>query len=108
MPLIVLWDVDHTLIENSGVSKEIYAAAFAKPSGRAAVEPVRTEGRTDRLILADLFRRHGLPEPHWELIAEALETSGAEREGALALRGWALPGAREALTAIAAEPSMVS
>jgi hypothetical protein len=22
MPLIVLWDIDHTLIENSGVSKK--------------------------------------------------------------------------------------
>ena len=25
---IVLWDIDHTLIDNAGVSKEIYAAAF--------------------------------------------------------------------------------
>lgn len=35
MELIVLWDIDHTLIENAGVSKEIYAAAFAALAGRA-------------------------------------------------------------------------
>jgi hypothetical protein len=32
---LVLWDVDHTLIENSGVSKENYALAFEFLTGRA-------------------------------------------------------------------------
>jgi hypothetical protein len=36
VPLIVLWDVDHTLIGN--VSKEIYAAAFTPwPVGRRCI-----------------------------------------------------------------------
>ena len=26
--VLLLWDVDHTLIENSGVSKAVYAEAF--------------------------------------------------------------------------------
>ena len=26
--LLVLWDIDHTLTENHGVNKEIYAVAF--------------------------------------------------------------------------------
>lgn len=39
MELIVLWDIDHTLIENAGVSKEIYAAAFTALSGRAPMGP---------------------------------------------------------------------
>ncbi|MFD7443993.1 haloacid dehalogenase-like hydrolase [Streptomyces sp. NPDC059909] len=108
MPLIVLWDIDHTLIENSGVSKEIYASAFAAAAGRAAVRPARTEGRTDRLILAEMFRDHGVQPPGWDQILRALETAGAVREADLARRGRALPGAREALAAVGAEPGMVS
>ncbi|MFE2375553.1 HAD family hydrolase [Streptomyces sp. NPDC059398] len=40
MELTVLWDIDHTLIENAGVSKEIYAAAFTALAGSAPSEPV--------------------------------------------------------------------
>ena len=108
MPLIVLWDIDHTLIENSGVSKEIYAAAFEGVAGRAASHPARTEGRTDRLILLGMFQDHGMEPPEWEVIQPALEAAGAAREAELARRGWVLPGAREALAAVAAEPGMIS
>ncbi|MCF1511949.1 HAD family hydrolase [Streptomyces glomeratus] len=108
MPLIVLWDIDHTLIENSGVSKEIYAAAFEGVAGRAATRPARTEGRTDRLILAGMFRDHGMEPPEWALIQPALVAAGAAREADLSRRGRALPGARKALAAVAAEPGMIS
>lgn len=108
MPLIVLWDIDHTLIENSGVSKEIYAAAFAALAGRTPLHPARTEGRTDRLILAGMFRDHGMEPPAWERIVRALEVAGEGREGDLAVRGRALPGARDALEALAGESGMVS
>ena len=38
--VLLLWDVDHTLIENSGVSKAVYARAFEMMTGRAAeVQP---------------------------------------------------------------------
>ncbi|MFD9562572.1 haloacid dehalogenase-like hydrolase [Streptomyces sp. NPDC059994] len=108
MPLIVLWDIDHTLIENSGVSKEIYAAAFAAVADHVPRHPARTEGRTDRLILAEMFRDHGMDPPAWERAVLALEAAGAGREADLAVRGRALPGVREALVAVAAEPGMVS
>ncbi len=39
VPRLVLWDVDHTLIENAGVSKEIYSAAFAILTGQDASTP---------------------------------------------------------------------
>ncbi|MEY9967534.1 phosphoglycolate phosphatase [Streptacidiphilus sp. MAP12-16] len=101
MPLIVLWDIDHTLIENSGVSKEIYAAAFTALAGQLSREPAVTEGRTDRLIMAEMFRRHGLSVPPWEQVARALEEAGAGREDDLRRRGRALPGTREVLKALA-------
>ena len=31
--VLLLWDVDHTLIENSGVSKAVYARAFEMMTG---------------------------------------------------------------------------
>ena len=108
MPLIVLWDIDHTLIENSGVSKEIYAAAFTALTGQLSREPAATGGRTDRLIMAELFRRHGLSAPPWGQVARALGDAGADREDDLRRRGRALPGTRDALKALAGESWAVS
>jgi phosphoglycolate phosphatase-like HAD superfamily hydrolase len=103
MPVIILWDIDHTLVENSGVSKDIYRAAFTRLVGRPPEAPVVTEGRTDRLIMRDVFADHGLAQPTWPEIEHALETSGREHRAILARRGYLLPGAREALAAVRRE-----
>ncbi|MGW2561755.1 HAD family hydrolase [Streptomyces sp. NPDC001514] len=108
MQLTVLWDIDHTLIDNAGVSKETYAAAFAALAGIQPTEPARTEGRTDRLIMRDMFVRHGLPEPDWPDIEAALARGGAERFEDLRRRGTVLPGVRDALKAVSAQDGWVS
>lgn len=97
MTLIVLWDIDHTLIDNAGVSKEIYAAAFETVTGEHPAEPAVTEGRTDRLIMRSMFRRNGVDEPEWPQVETALAEAGEERREVLRERGTALPGVREAL-----------
>jgi hypothetical protein len=56
--LLVLWDVDHTLIENHGVNKEIYAHAFELLTGRAAELPAQTDGRTEPEIMRTMLARH--------------------------------------------------
>jgi Predicted phosphatases len=104
---LVLWDVDHTLVENNGVSKQIYAAAFTALTGRPAVHPPPTEGRTDREITRLLFAAHGLPVPTWPIVAEALERAGAALFDRLRERGWALPGAADCLRALAGRPDVV-
>jgi hypothetical protein len=43
--LLVLWDIDGTLIYNGGVSKEAYAAGFTALTGRALEHPVITDCR---------------------------------------------------------------
>jgi hypothetical protein len=47
----VLWDVDHTLIENGGVSKETYALAFELLTGCVPSVRPATDGRTDFQIM---------------------------------------------------------
>ncbi|MFJ8793070.1 HAD family hydrolase [Streptomyces sp. NPDC102462] len=108
MELIVLWDIDHTLIENAGVSKEIYAAAFTALSRREPTEPAHTEGRTDRLIMRGMFLRDGLLVPEWSDIETALARAGHERLDELRLRGSALPGVHEALKAASVMSGWVS
>ncbi|MEH0404252.1 HAD family hydrolase [[Kitasatospora] papulosa] len=108
MELIVLWDIDHTLIENAGVSKEIYAAAFTALSGREPMGPARTEGRTDRLIMRDMFHRNGVAEPDWAAVEEALTAAGAARLSELSRRGKALPGVREILKEASVRSAWVS
>lgn len=97
----MLWDVDHTLIENAGVSKEIYADAYTQLTGTAPTHPAVTEGRTDPDIMTDLLRSHAAPEFPWERVEEALRRAGAKHRQALAHRGWVLPGVRELVIALA-------
>jgi phosphoglycolate phosphatase len=108
VPLIVLWDIDHTLIENAGVSKEIYASAFTHLARQKPMAPAPTEGRTDRLILAEMFRQHGLPAPDWPSALSALEKAGAAHSDQLRMRGRVLPGVLDALHAVRADHRMVS
>lgn len=107
MHVLILWDVDHTLVENAGVSKEIYAAAFEELAGSMPQQPARTEGRTDRLIMRGMFDAHGLPMPRWSDVASALEKSGTARAEAMQARGSALPGVAEAIQALAQEGRFV-
>ena len=101
MPRLVLWDVDHTLIENAGVSKEIYAAAFRALTGDRARHLAQTDGRTDPEIMADLLRLHDAPAYPWATVQQALELAGAKHHGPLAERGAVLPGVREIVAELA-------
>ncbi|WP_333769806.1 HAD family hydrolase [Streptomyces sp. IBSBF 2435] len=108
MALIVLWDIDRTLIDNGGVSKEIYAAAYETVAGRRPLEPPVTQGRTDRLVMRDMFARNGAAEPEWPRVEAALTRAGRDRLATLRTRGAALPGAREVLKAASVRPGWVS
>jgi phosphoglycolate phosphatase-like HAD superfamily hydrolase/predicted hydrolase (HD superfamily) len=97
-----LWDIDHTLIENNGVSKETYAGAFELLTGRIAEQPAVTEGRTDPEIMRDLLIANGV-QPEAELLRdlpEALASAMKSRVERLRKQGFALPGTRQALTAL--------
>jgi phosphoglycolate phosphatase-like HAD superfamily hydrolase len=100
--ILLLWDVDHTLIDNGGVSKEIYAGAFSLLAGRPAEHPPRTNGRTDTEIMRGMLAAHGLQDVPLSLarLGEALTQAAADRADALRERGHALPGALVVLTTL--------
>jgi phosphoglycolate phosphatase-like HAD superfamily hydrolase len=107
--LLVLWDIDHTLIENHGVNKEIYARAFELLTGQRAEHPARTDGRTEPEIMRNMLLAHGIePTPdHVERMPEALESATVSKADTLRERGHELPGARDALTAFQSSPGIV-
>ncbi|MDQ1293652.1 MAG: hypothetical protein QG608_1533 [Actinomycetota bacterium] len=98
--LLVLWDIDHTLIENAGVSKKNYGTAFEILTGRASRFTAHTSGRTDAVIMEDLLKANGEdPESHpLHLRVKALSEAGARNRQELADRGCTLPGVEDCLS----------
>jgi phosphoglycolate phosphatase-like HAD superfamily hydrolase len=107
--VLLLWDVDHTLIENSGVSKAVYARAFQIMTGSTPEAQPKTDGRTDHDIMRNLFMANDV-----EFTAEdessypsALVNAMRELHSRLMKHGFVLPGVTEALEAVARVPSIV-
>jgi phosphoglycolate phosphatase len=106
---LVLWDVDHTLIENDGVSKATYALTAELLMGRPNTTPPVTEGRTDAAIMAWLLAGSGCDPDRFPLWRawEALAEAGRRTEAQLSSRGCALTGAAECLRRLAADPRVI-
>ncbi|GAA1579347.1 haloacid dehalogenase-like hydrolase [Actinomadura kijaniata] len=103
---LVLWDVDHTLIETGGVGREIFADAFAHAVGRPMEQMAEVSGRTEPDIFRETAELHGVEvdQELFEKFAEQLAKGYEERAEEMRQRGRALPGAAEALEALAADP----
>lgn len=104
---LVLWDVDHTLIEAGPVGRAVYRTAFELLVGRQPVEGPRTDGRTDLAIMSDLFGLNGIAPIASARVIEALAASASSLRADLAAGGRALPGAAECLAALATAPGVV-
>jgi phosphoglycolate phosphatase len=109
---LVLWDVDFTLVNTSGVGYELYQLAFTELYGReppAAVAQANMAGRTDRAIVLDVLARCGIPDPPAEVAGfeAALSRHAPSLAEAVLAKGIALPGAVTALAALAASGSVL-
>jgi phosphoglycolate phosphatase-like HAD superfamily hydrolase len=102
--LLVLWDVDYTLLSAVGLGNRLYQAVFRDMFGRdlAAVAP--KAGRTDRAILLDTLALAGVAEPraHVDDFLAALACRVATLDGSVQAEVRALPGAAGAIAALAA------
>ena len=107
--LLLLWDIDHTLTENNGVNKEIYALAFEMLTGQPPQHRARTDGRTEPEIMRDMLARHGMEASPDQMarVPGALAEATLANVQKLRERGCALPGARSALAAFQAMPEVV-
>lgn len=106
---LVLWDIDHTLIETRGVGGELYQAAFEEITGRKLERSAEITGRTELAILAETLKLHGIEpgEEYAAKYAEALARQYEQHGDDLRERGRVLPGAKEALLALSRRPTVV-
>ncbi|SEG57823.1 Phosphoglycolate phosphatase, HAD superfamily [Nonomuraea solani] len=99
---LVLWDIDHTLIETGGVGREVFADAFAQVTSTPMKAMAAVSGRTELVIFGETLDLHGIPhsDEHFERFIEIQAQGYEERAHELHQRGRALPGAHSALQAL--------
>ncbi|MGW0647688.1 HAD family hydrolase [Streptomyces umbrinus] len=105
MARLVLWDIDHTLIDTRGVGRELSAAAFARTTGQPMLEQAKIDGITEQVIFRETARLHGLTtgRSDFERFARALTEEHLKHISDLRERGHALPGAAAVLDALDAD-----
>lgn len=100
--LLVLWDVDYTLVNAGGLGTQLYQEVFGEMFGRELTVMPPKAGRTDRAIALDTLTLAGIAEPRRQV--DSFLTGLAQRVAALGGTApgqvRALPGAAGALTAV--------
>ncbi len=103
--LLVLWDVDYTLLAADGVGRDLYEAALDEMYGLRLPGSLRSfAGRTDSAIALEVLTLAGIPEPLQQLLPfQAFLSARADQLATdVRRRGRVMPGAAEALAAMAA------
>jgi phosphoglycolate phosphatase len=106
---LVLWDIDHTLIETGGVGSEIYAEAFQAVTGHPLDEMPALAGRTEPVIFREALKEHSIADSEglYRRFADEQARGYAARADEMSRRGRALPGAADALRALADRPDVI-
>jgi phosphoglycolate phosphatase-like HAD superfamily hydrolase len=115
MDRLVLWNIDLTLLDVGRVSRDAYADAFRRVTGRPLAALPQLAGRSDTEIFFESLYLNDVATGEDEVAdAELLARYCWELEAAFALRqeellqqGRLLPGALDAVTAAAGLPGMV-
>jgi phosphoglycolate phosphatase len=102
--LLVLWDIDGTLVDGAGHGRHAFEDAFRAVTGREPPGRIEMAGRTDRLIAMAML--DGDDDSVAPMLDE-LERALAAREARMRAEGRALPGAAEALAALAEREATV-
>jgi phosphoglycolate phosphatase len=109
--LLVLWDIDGTLVDTAGYGRQAFDDAFEELFGRRPQGRVPFAGRTDHQIALSILELGGVEDAAahsylprmWEALAGAL----ARKKDVIRAEGRVFPGAREALEAVEAEDGFV-
>lgn len=108
-PVLVLWDIDHTLIETGGIGVGLYQRAFQAATGQELLEFVTLSGRTELDIMTEMLETNGLAATD-EVVAGLRGRLVAGYEATrdeLGRVGRVLPGVREALASLAGDPAIL-
>lgn len=107
--ILVLWDIDHTLIETRGVGGEIYAGSFQAVTGRPLNQMPELAGRTEPVIFREALNINNVADTDglYERFAAEQAHGYANRADELRRRGRALPGAENALRALAKHSDVI-
>ncbi len=99
---LVLWNVDLTLVDVAIVTRDAYAEAFRRVTGRPLVKLVPPLGRPDSEIVFETLAVNGVvaEDDHLPRFLSALATAFADRRGRLAKEGRMMPGAKDALRSV--------
>jgi phosphoglycolate phosphatase-like HAD superfamily hydrolase len=102
--LLVLWDIDYTLVNARGVGSELYTRVFTSRYGRPLPQPGSMAGRTDRAIAREVLALAGLDglDQELQLFQAALNDTAPAFEARARQVVTALPGADTALAGLAA------
>lgn len=100
--LLVLWDVDQTLVNAGGLSTHLYGVVFAGLFGRDLPAVAPMAGRTDRAIIMETLTMAGIDDPgrHVAAFIDGLAREAPAFGERVRRRGRVLPGAAEALAAL--------
>ncbi len=104
--LLLLWDIDHTLIETRGVGRAIYERAFPAATGTPLATLATISGRTELDIMAESLRLNDI-EPTDEMVtqlAQAFVRGYQDARDTLRTIGRALPGVEDTLASLAHRP----
>jgi phosphoglycolate phosphatase len=105
----VLWDIDLTLVDYSGIGRAWYREALNTVTGKRLEHLPVFPGRTERSIATELLTMHGGPDDEESvqaIFAEIVRIAEAARPDLTTL-GRALPGAPEVLKELAERPDVV-
>jgi phosphoglycolate phosphatase len=101
--LLVLWDIDYTLVSADGLGTRLYEAVFKQMFGRNPPDLAPKAGRTDRAILLDTLALAGIADPraYVDDFLAALASRTSAVDGAVKAHVHAMPGASAAIAMLA-------
>lgn len=109
MSTLVLWDIDLTLVDYSGIGRRWYADALATVAGVRLRTLPSFPGRTERSLAREFLSAHGSDhsDDRVERFFAALTALAEQDRAALPTLGRPLPGAPEILADLATRDDVV-
>ncbi|MBB4910454.1 HAD family hydrolase [Actinophytocola algeriensis] len=109
MRTLVLWDIDLTLVDYSGVGRRWYADALAEVAGVPITHLPSFPGRTERSLAREFLTAHGFEhsDERVERFFAALTALAEQDRPSLPSLGRALAGAQEILSELSTRSHVV-